>query len=262
MTIAVNIWRLSLGTIPDRLCHNLLSPTEKAKAAGFHKTDDQARSREARTALRLILGQHLARPPASLIIKQPVGERPRLAGSTVDTQPSFTVSHSGSQIIIAVANCPVGVDVEQEREDDWLTIADQFFHADEITWLTNSEEATRQEQFFRLWTLKEAYLKGLGRGLDRMLNSFCICPSVSDSATLKDPLNQTPWQLQTLNTVPGYAAAIAIGSSIEAPNPAAREAAMTQQMTTELAIRNQMITNKTIIERDITELLDQAPSVK
>ncbi|MEA3544276.1 MAG: 4'-phosphopantetheinyl transferase superfamily protein, partial [Thermodesulfobacteriota bacterium] len=62
-------------------------------------------------------------------------------------------------------------------------IVQQFFHPQEIRAYQALSQSDRAERFYTHWTLKEAYLKAVGRGLDFPLNSFWFLLSDSDGAT-------------------------------------------------------------------------------
>jgi 4'-phosphopantetheinyl transferase len=85
----------------------------------------------------------------------------------------FNLSHSGQWVVAAFSYKPVGIDIEKVKHVN-LGIARRFFAADEITYLQALPENEQMEGFFRLWTLKESYLKALGTGLTRSLSSFMI----------------------------------------------------------------------------------------
>ncbi|MCK4764361.1 MAG: 4'-phosphopantetheinyl transferase superfamily protein [Candidatus Aminicenantes bacterium] len=83
----------------------------------------------------------------------------------------FNVSHSGEWIVCAVDSEPVGVDVEEIAPVD-LDISRNYFSPDEHSDLLSQED--RIAYFFTLWTLKESYIKIVGKGLSLPLNSFSI----------------------------------------------------------------------------------------
>lgn len=85
----------------------------------------------------------------------------------------FNLSHSGAWVVAAFSDKPVGIDIEKIKHVN-LDIARRFFAADEITYLQGLPDSERMEGFFSLWTLKESYLKALGTGLTRSLNSFMV----------------------------------------------------------------------------------------
>lgn len=84
----------------------------------------------------------------------------------------FSLSHSGSWVVCAVSDHPVGVDIQQYRSIR-LNVANRFFHPDEVQYLSTLTPAERENAFYTLWALKESYVKADGRGL-RLLRQFCV----------------------------------------------------------------------------------------
>jgi len=85
----------------------------------------------------------------------------------------FNISHSGQYIVCAVGPNELGIDVERIREVN-LRIAERFFSSSEIHDLMQLPEEERMTYFITLWTIKESFLKAIGRGLTQHLNSFTI----------------------------------------------------------------------------------------
>jgi len=75
--------------------------------------------------------------------------KPRLSTGT----PCFNVTHSGGLTAVAVSKREVGLDLQLRKERDYSAL---------IKRLTPAE---REEDFFRVWTAKEAYVKYLGSSL-------------------------------------------------------------------------------------------------
>lgn len=86
----------------------------------------------------------------------------------------FNISHSGNLIAVAFSSSPVGVDIEKLRDAN-LKIAKRYFSSEEKDYVKNYQD------FFYVWTRKEAYLKRTGTGLRQSLSSF----SVLDNNTIK-----------------------------------------------------------------------------
>ena len=83
----------------------------------------------------------------------------------------FNLSHSGQWVVCAIGDGPVGCDVEEiatVREG----IAERFFTQKEVEYLNRFGSEERAAEFFRLWTLKESYMKMTGEGLSLGLNRF------------------------------------------------------------------------------------------
>ncbi|MCP4149955.1 MAG: 4'-phosphopantetheinyl transferase superfamily protein [bacterium] len=94
----------------------------------------------------------------------------------------FNLSHSGIWVVAAVDNNPVGVDVEEVRDID-LCLAEEFFSEDEHNDLM--EKSDKLSYFFTLWTLKESYIKIIGKGLSQPLDSFSIRFATRDKIVVK-----------------------------------------------------------------------------
>lgn len=85
----------------------------------------------------------------------------------------FNLSHSGQWVVCIVSNVPVGIDIEEIKPID-LGIAIRFFTKEEIEDLFSLVEPERLVYFYDLWTLKESYIKALGKGLSVPLNTFAF----------------------------------------------------------------------------------------
>lgn len=83
----------------------------------------------------------------------------------------FSLSHSGRIAACAVADRPLGLDLQKPapyRE----ALARRFFAPEEQAFLLAS--ADRDRDFCRIWTMKEARIKALGTGLRTELSSFSV----------------------------------------------------------------------------------------
>ncbi len=84
----------------------------------------------------------------------------------------FNISHSEDCVILAVGDKNVGCDIEKISEID-LDIAKRFFTGDEYLYITSHTElADQRSAFFRLWTLKESFMKLTGLGMELPLDAF------------------------------------------------------------------------------------------
>lgn len=86
----------------------------------------------------------------------------------------FSLSHSGDYAICSIGDHPVGNDIEYIRQGR-LKVADRFFAEEEQDWLYAVEdEAERTRRMFRIWTMKESFLKVTGRGMSLPLSDFAV----------------------------------------------------------------------------------------
>lgn len=83
----------------------------------------------------------------------------------------FNLSHAGDYAVLATSEEEVGVDIERIRPVEEGIEAKVFTDA-ERRLLDEREGEERRKLFFKLWTAKESFLKQLGVGLSRPLNSI------------------------------------------------------------------------------------------
>lgn len=95
----------------------------------------------------------------------------------------FNISHTEDWVVCAVDHDPVGIDVECIKPIN-LEIAERFFSTEECMDLLSRNEASLVKHFYRIWTLKESYIKMIGKGLSIPLHSFTI-RIFEDSITLQ-----------------------------------------------------------------------------
>ncbi len=86
----------------------------------------------------------------------------------------FSVSHSGSLVVVAMAETEVGIDVEEIKEKPYGRIIERNFTAGEAA------EVKDLESFLKVWTKKEAYLKLTGDGLSGLRSSDVSKPLFYD----------------------------------------------------------------------------------
>ena len=94
------------------------------------------------------------------------GGKPVLKSGT-DSKVFFNLSHSGDRAMCVISDCPVGCDVETVKENK--RVADRFFTGSEAKLAAESAD-----NFTRIWTLKESFIKTTGEGLGRALDSFSL----------------------------------------------------------------------------------------
>lgn len=78
-----------------------------------------------------------------------------------------SISHSAGFVACAAGGVPVGLDVESlTRPRDYLALAEAVHGPAQREQLAALPPEARAQAFLRWWTLKEAWLKARGRGLD------------------------------------------------------------------------------------------------
>ena len=161
-----------------------------------------------RARLRSLLGGHLGLDPRALVFVQNAFGKPRLAD-----RPSvhFSLSHSGDRAVLAVSERhEMGIDIERVRPLDHLDLARRYFHPNEVAAIEGVRPTEEQLlAFFRTWTLKEAIVKAIGRGLSIPLDTFevQIAPSPPTMVLAPDGVPQAWWLHQTTGS---YCLALAV----------------------------------------------------
>jgi 4'-phosphopantetheinyl transferase len=107
----------------------------------------------------------------------------------------FNLSHCRLAVAVAVARgTAIGVDVEDRRRPvDHHEIARRFFAESEVEMMWALGPTKAAVRFFELWTLKEAYLKALGKGLTRPLQSVVFRFDGEDAVRLADDQENREW---------------------------------------------------------------------
>lgn len=115
----------------------------------------------------------------------------------------FNLSHSEELVICAVSSKEIGCDVEKIFDIN-LDIAKRFFSTKEYKTIVNQgTEEARREMFFRIWTLKESFIKLIGLGMSLPMDSFCI-QFDKDRISVSQELNQRAYYFQEFNLWQDY----------------------------------------------------------
>lgn len=155
-----------------RQLYDQASAQRKQRADRCRRMEDKIRCVTADALLRYALWNTLN--VAEFDIEQGDYGKPRVKDAE---NFHYNLSHSGRWVVIAYGDSPVGVDVEQIQMDAGKeNLARRWFTADEQEFVFGASESRRAERFFQIWTGKESYLKYLGTGLTRPLNSFTVLP--------------------------------------------------------------------------------------
>ncbi len=159
----VTVYLLNAKTLAGReeACLPLLTPERRRAAENRRHESARLRAIAAGLLLHDVLG---VRDDADLVCNE--FGKPALAAG----RPWFNLSDGGDWAALAVADFPVGVDLEPLRED-WPAGLRRCFLPEELAWL---DEAPTGERFFTLWTRLEAALKARGTGFARRERDFSL----------------------------------------------------------------------------------------
>jgi 4'-phosphopantetheinyl transferase len=156
--------------------HDILDAGEIARMERFHFPAHRQLFLVSHVLLRTTLSRYAdLRPIAWRFVNNDHG-KPLIAPEARAIGHSFSLAHTAGLAVVALTRGrDVGVDVEQaDRSVDAPALSRRFFSPEEASALKKLPAEQLQEQFPRYWTLKEAYIKALGRGLSHPLDSFAF----------------------------------------------------------------------------------------
>jgi 4'-phosphopantetheinyl transferase len=206
----VHVWFTTFSQFSSSLdmFTRTLNPAESLKMSRFATEHLRVRFACAHGLLRLLLSRYADCLPGELVFSEGSHGKPVLVGAK---GLSFSLSHSGEGVAIAVArDLDIGVDIEEIKPiEDRSSLVERFFSADETYSYKALPPSVQETAFFRLWTRKEAFVKGLGLGLSHPLDSFSVGVDVPVSLAGR---NSADWSMHHLEPGHGFAGALAVRS--------------------------------------------------
>jgi 4'-phosphopantetheinyl transferase len=186
----VHLWFLPTRKFCDLELANqaasVLSQAEKDRAARFAFEKDRRTYTAAHWLLRSVLSEYLPVAPADWRFQGALLGKPAIVEPREGIPLQFNLSHSAGMVACAVSLAgEVGVDVETIRPQNSLELARRFFAPDEASQLETLTPDLQTEAFFRLWTLKEAYIKARGLGLSLDLAGFAFPDVLGEEITIR-----------------------------------------------------------------------------
>lgn len=218
----VQIWiiRLDLESRQTDQFVPWLSSDEVARSERFIRPRDRNRYVTCRAALRGLIAARLDVSPDEVSFDYGEYGKPKLSESMRGDGLTFNVAHSQDLGCIAVGRGEeVGVDVEAIRPLSNLdSMIEKTLTRTERQYVLDLPENERLRTFFRHWTLKEAFVKAIGMGLQCPLREIEIdlCrPGRIGRLPSRAPADQR-FYLHELDLGHDYCGAVAT-ESVEAP---------------------------------------------
>lgn len=209
----LGVWSIATERVGDdelEVGRTWLDAGEREQASSYVRAELRRAYEIAHAAARLVVGAASGADPQDVVwgrhacpgCGEPHG-RPRAEGAGVE----FSLSHTPGQVLVAVADVPVGVDVER-HPDDPVALA-KLLHPRETEEIEAAAHGTLDGgratvRFTRAWARTEAYLKGLGIGLGRDPHLDYLGTDQAAGRRLGD------WSVRDVTVPEGYGAALAL----------------------------------------------------
>ncbi|WP_408896874.1 4'-phosphopantetheinyl transferase family protein [Nocardioides sp. R1-1] len=209
----VAVWRIETATVGDEeleVARQWLDEGERQQASSYVRAELRRAYEIAHAAARLVVGAVVDSPPEKVVwgrhpcpgCGEPHG-RPRAEGAGVE----FSLSHTPGQVLVAVADAAVGVDVER-HPDDPVALA-KLLHPRELEEIEAAahgllDGGRASVRFTRAWARTEAYLKGIGIGLGRDPHLDYLGTDAAPRRRLGE------WTVRDVVVPEGYGAALAL----------------------------------------------------
>lgn len=173
----------------NRIIHDAMEMLSDEETAAYHRflfDRDRYLYLTAHVLLRTALSNVTSLNPADWLIHRNGYGKPFIVNSGYEWL-NFNLSHThGLAVCAIVHSCETGIDVERfERIEDPTGICEGFFTKKERDYILCDNTSEKQKRFIRMWTLKEAYIKAVGKGLSIPLDSFSVFITNENKASMQ-----------------------------------------------------------------------------
>lgn len=178
---------------------NIISPCERRAVLRVNGAKQQKCALLTRALVRTTLSRYMPCKiiPQSLSFSKNRYGKPQLVWQHeegwIPPGLCFNISHTSSLVACGVTvDLQVGIDIEDKQrtlKHDVLSFARRFFSPKEVEFLLGLKDPVMQHQeCIKLWTLKEAYVKALGRGFSAApFRNFTLRYEAKDCIRVLDP---------------------------------------------------------------------------
>lgn len=191
-----------------------LCADEQKHMSSLRMEKDRQRFLAAHSFLRRILSVYTGISPHEISFSKGKHGKPFLESASVH----FNLSHAGDYAALSFSkNTPIGIDLEICRENvNISSLVRRFFHPEEWELFCALAPDRQADFFFSRWTVREAFLKGIGDGLTMSPSSFYVAADLhSDSHTnchyriQKSQEDYSSWHIDPVHAPAGYFCSVA-----------------------------------------------------
>ncbi len=178
----------------------LISPYRRQKAALLRHENDKKRSLAASFALNAALKAY---DLEERMMEYDIGKQGK---PFFRDYPDicFSLSHSGDYAICSIGDQDIGNDIERIREGK-EQVAERFFTGEELSWIADAGTVReRDERIFRVWTMKESFLKVTGCGMALPLTDFAVITQAGAVRSVRQQVNDKTYYLREYDMPPSF----------------------------------------------------------
>lgn len=169
-----------------------VSPYRRQKIALLKKIKDKRRSLAATIALNTALKEYGLEERT---MEYDVGKQGK-PYFRYNPDIHFSLSHSGDYAICSIGAHEIGNDIELIKSGR-ERVAKRFFATEELDWIYETQDPReRDNRIFRIWTMKESFLKVTGLGMSLSLKDFAIMLSDNGGANIRQNINDITYHMK------------------------------------------------------------------
>jgi 4'-phosphopantetheinyl transferase len=215
----VAIWYCDTeAVVADELAHleRRLSTDERMRRDRFVFARDRHDFTVAHGLARGALSYYVDRAPDEWRFRTDSFGKPAIVEPQAGMPPlTFNLSHTRGRAACAIAlDTRLGIDIERiERVTEFEEVAGRFFSPTEVSMLNACAPDEHGTRFLELWTLKEAYVKAIGRGMSLPFDSFAMSFEEDRINFAPPPDEGTGWNFLLAEPPAGGRIAVAVQSA-------------------------------------------------
>ena len=183
-----------MDLFPTQALKDILSCQEYEKHQKFRCTKAQKQYAQTRIMLRTLLSHYEPTifPQAWHFVEGPYG-KPYVA-NFLSVPLFFNVTHTENLVVVALSRYPsLGIDAEHiHKQRPILDVASFCLTRQEKLAWDELDSMDKRKNFFSLWTMKEAWVKALGRGMSIPFDHFSV----------KHCIEKHHWSITDLDDIP------------------------------------------------------------
>ena len=198
----------------DECYKDILSEEEKDRCVRFISIPERARYIQVHCLLRIILASYLKCWPFQVELCRTKSGKPVLSGQR---NLHFSISYRDEYLFVAVSgNQFIGCDIEKiaavNYPEEYLKM---YFSLEEIGYINSGiGETEKLTSLLRIWTMKEAFVKAKGMGIDEKMKDYNFVPFFSEEVITLPFDEGNRWMIRVRNQHVKYLAALAFRGSM------------------------------------------------